>query len=108
MGSLSGSSIRETLNVMTTALTKRLIFLAFIPFSIGALGCDPGGKSSDSSSNEFAYEYFVGGCTTGKHIFPSHDAFCDGLKNHALNNFCAKDYRREVFQLNCSGHIWED
>jgi hypothetical protein len=61
-------------------------------------------SNSTSSSEKYTYDFNYNGCKTGKKEFTSKAAFCDGLKDHALNNGCAEILREEHFKRqSCSG-----
>ena len=76
--------------------------------------CDS--SSSNNKSNNNSSENFYGSyeakssCTTGRHTFTASSeneiltAFCDSLKNDSLNNNCAWDQRKSLFQnVQCPG-----
>jgi hypothetical protein len=62
---------------------------------------DVGGKSSS-----FSYDMTDNGCATGKKEFSSLDSLCEGLRDDAQNNNCARGLRYEKFKQDCSGKTW--
>ncbi len=58
------------------------------------------------SANNLTYSFSDGGCSTGEHTFYSKEQLCDGLKNDALNNFCALSLRQSKFRTDCQGQDW--
>lgn len=66
-----------------------------------ATGCN-------DNKEEYTYEFEEDGCNTGKHTFNSKDAYCRALADHALNNYCAPNLRRQTFEANCPGYTWPD
>jgi hypothetical protein len=63
-------------------------------------------SSSDNSSQSYTYALTLNGCDTGSHSFSSHDAYCNALKNDALNNNCAASLRYDTFKNECPGLSW--
>jgi hypothetical protein len=54
-----------------------------------------------------SYELSENGCETKRHEFSSQQEYCDGLKNDALNNYCASNLRYNEFKQNCAGQSWQ-
>lgn len=65
-----------------------------------------GGGDDKVESQSLAYEFSYNNCATGRHEFPSQQAYCDGLKNDSLNNFCAINLRYDDFKAKCAGQSW--
>ena len=58
------------------------------------------------STNNLTYSFTDGGCSTGEHTFYSNEQLCQGLKNDALNNYCAVSLRQSKFRTDCPGQDW--
>lgn len=66
-----------------------------------------GGDSNKENKTEaLSYEYSYNGCNTGRHEFPSQEAYCNGLKDDALNKYCAISIRYDDFKRNCGTMSW--
>jgi len=78
--------------------------------------CDSSSSNNKSTSNNS--ETFYGSyeakasCTTGRHTFTAKSenqiltAFCESLKNDSVNNNCAWDQRKNLFEsVQCPGHF---
>jgi hypothetical protein len=65
-------------------------------------------NDSESSESKSTYRYALeeNGCATGTQEFASHQELCDGLRNDELNDDCAANLRREMFESNeCAGEF---
>jgi hypothetical protein len=62
----------------------------------------------ENKSQNFSYELEQNGCKTGRHEFSSQDDYCNGLKNDALNNYCAINLRYEEFKAKCADKSWNN
>ena len=62
-------------------------------------GCSSGnGGGGNSKSEVYKYDYSYNGCETGVQKFSSKKAYCDGLLNDELNDYCARDMRRATWE----------
>lgn len=57
--------------------------------------------SLKEESKSYSYDFNVNGCPT-KQSFSDHGSYCQGLKNEALNNGCARELREKTFEANCA------
>lgn len=65
---------------------------------------DGSGGSSSSRTLSYTYSFNDNGCKTDKHSFASIEAYCNGLRDEALNNGCARTMRKNSFQqAGCPG-----
>lgn len=72
-----------------------------------SLLCMSVGCTSDTTKTEsLSYQFNVNGCDTEKHTLANLEAYCNALKDSALNNGCAADLRYSAFQNKCSGYTW--
>lgn len=80
-----------------------------LALSLGCSSSDSSKKTDKQSSETYSYEYTVKGastpdCTTDPHTFKSKEEICAGLKDEALNNFCARPLREKDFTArSCPG-----
>lgn len=86
------------------------LFLIGFTISLGLLtsSCTPpkvidGLLQAQSDQSKLTYSLSENGCQTGEHTFYSEQQMCDGLKNDALNNYCALRLRQLKFQADCQG-----
>jgi len=66
---------------------------AIVPDTAGALARD------NSQSTRFSYNIDENGCATGAQVFVGKQEYCDGLMNHALNNYCALEQRQKLYVM---------
>jgi hypothetical protein len=95
---------------MNTTINVAKPTLAFISicFLITACSVDvtknlPG---NGANSQSLSYNLTENGCSTGNQSFSTQDALCNGLRDDALNNYCAQSLRFQKFQNDCPGHTW--
>lgn len=86
---------------------KKLIVLTCL-FLVTSCSKDTLSKITNANNNAQSYSYNLSenGCSTGEQVFSSQSAMCDGLRNDALNNFCAQGLRYQKFQNDCPGRAW--
>ena len=63
-------------------------------------------SSTETKSETYTYELTENQCPTGKHEFSSKDAYCDGLTQSKLNNYCAYNLRKMEFERERPGKNW--
>jgi hypothetical protein len=76
--------------------------------SCGHLGVDSKADSKKTENNvkqeNYKYDIDDNGCKTGEQKFTSKKELCEGLRDHARNNYCALRLRKNYFeQSSCSG-----
>ncbi len=76
---------------------KRLIFVSL---ALAALSF----FSACGKKEEFKYSLTYNGCATGEHEADSKEELCTMLKNDQLNNFCAKNLRKEKYEADGCGN----
>lgn len=89
---------------------KSFVVLVAAALSLSACSLDIGGHKigGDNSVEQksLAYEFSYNNCNTGRHEFPSQEAYCNGLKDDALNKYCAISLRYDDFKAKCPGMNW--
>lgn len=78
---------------------SRVLMLAGF-FSLVACGLQ-GTKNSETSNESLSYDLKFNGCSTGRHEFKSSEDYCNGLTDEKLNNGCAIDLRKDLYEKNC-------
>lgn len=55
------------------------------------------------SDRVYSYEFYdrQKKCTTGRHVYHSHERYCRALLNETVNSHCARQKRLEVYNLGC-------
>lgn len=63
-------------------------------------------KVDPAEQEDYSYEFTKRKCTTGKQYFETFLSACNGLKNESLNNECAQESRKELFEsAKCPGEF---
>lgn len=66
-------------------------------------GVVPQGTPSQET-HSYNFSDSAAGCSTGRQTFLTREAYCNGLKDDALNNNCAKTARQNAFKIRgCAG-----
>lgn len=63
---------------------------------------------SPAETEEYSYEFTKRGCSTGVQTFPTFYDACEGLKNEVLNDGCAYDDRKELFETSYCPGVFEE
>lgn len=97
---------------MKRAIIWGLTLLSFI--SCGKMENLPGQKSEKvffiepATTESYTYEFTNRKCTTGEQNFGTFYATCDGLKDEVLNDGCAYQERKALYEVSeCPGNFDE-
>lgn len=65
--------------------------------------------TNPAMSESYTYEFTNRKCSTGIQSFETFFAICDGLKDEKLNDSCAIDDRKTLYEASdCPGYFEED
>lgn len=89
--------------VSTPCFNVSIILLALTASGCGStsVGRDGVKNESKDEKQDYTYHFTVNGCDTGEHHFDSVQAYCSGLKNEALNHYCAAEVRLNAWEQSC-------
>jgi hypothetical protein len=96
-------------DVTSDPMKYLLIFPCLLFLSACNISAEAGGAKASADigqASTFSYDYTENGCPTGKKDFSSMDALCEGLRDEAKNNNCARNLRYERFKQDCPGKTW--
>ncbi len=91
---------------MKIILIAMSLFLAACGFTLDAGGHKIIDTQDQNKTESYKYSFESNGCKTGEKAFSSKDAYCNGLKDDASNNYCARDIRYDQFKAECPGKNW--
>lgn len=80
----------------------RVLFLLLVHLFVSSCGKNKF-KIYPIGPAQFVYEINENSCTTGKHEFFYLIQMCDNLLDNSINNNCALEERRDVFNESCDG-----
>lgn len=80
-----------------------LVVLTVVVFGCGKHGSD---NASTAQTDLYQYQYETNGCSTGPQRYRSREAYCEALRNDAVNNYCSSQERYEAFRARCYGRSW--
>lgn len=93
----------KIIHYLSIAMTLTACSADLGPIHIGA-GKD--GVNANNDNKSLTYNLTENGCSTGEKTFSSQDSLCEGLRNDALNNHCARGLRYNHFKQECPGRSW--
>lgn len=74
-----------------------LISCGQVPETVSYRGVEVVYHEEPATAEDYSYEFSTLKCTTGVQSFDTFIKACEGLKNHKLNNDCAKSKRENLF-----------
>jgi hypothetical protein len=84
------------------------VFAAFLCLLFSSCSVHAGNGSDDQGGTQsLSYNLTENGCQTQEHDFSSQTDYCNGLESDSLNNYCALDLRKSLYQTDCGSNFQE-